>query len=162
MKITKKNIKKNIKNIMHNIEKITKKKLAHVIKYIKKITKIKLKNIKKYIMKITKKNEKNYVKYIKKIIEKKLTNIKEYIMKTANKRRQIMNWIKVEDKMPEKDEYVLWLYEDKHIFYQYINKYWDNYAISYFLSGGTFRKTTGRITHWCIPVYPNKKEAPIE
>lgn len=65
-------------------------------------------------------------------------------------------WIKVEDRLPEEEEYVLWIFENGSVIHECIYDF-DKEYLQNFLSRRMCKETRGRITHW-MPVPPLPKE----
>lgn len=65
-----------------------------------------------------------------------------------------MQWVSVKDRLPEIDQYVLWLHESGYIFYEAIDKDWDAEYMDYFLGGYGNKETSGPLTHWMLPEAP--------
>ena len=59
-----------------------------------------------------------------------------------------MGWISVKDRLPEIDDYVLWIHENGSIFQECIDKDWDKEYLQYFLNGFGIKEVAGPITHW--------------
>jgi hypothetical protein len=64
--------------------------------------------------------------------------------------------ISVNERLPQLDEYVLWIHENGFIFYDAIDKDWDNKYMEYFLGGYGRKERCGRITHWMKPEAPKE------
>ena len=91
---------------------------------------------------------------------------KEMMYKIWNTRHEpkhetVEQWVSVKDKLPEIDEYVLWIWENGFIFYECIDKDWDRDIIEMFL-GGYKSEIHGPITHWMkpLPIVANHHDKP--
>jgi hypothetical protein len=61
------------------------------------------------------------------------------------------DWIKIEERPPEIDQSVLFLYENGTIIHSHIDKDLDEETLSMFLKGSIY---TGPIVGWVEPKYP--------